>query len=43
VARAQLDDKLELATQKEGLIQMFSVLHKSVESISIRFREELKR
>jgi len=52
VAKNKLDEKdsdnpedkgLDLRHLKEGVINMFSVLHKSVEVISIKLFDELKR
>jgi len=43
VARVQLDASMNLGDLKEGVISMFSVLHKSVEVISVKFFDELKR
>jgi len=44
VARVQLNEgNLDLGDLKEGVINMFSILHKSVENISIKLLEELKR
>jgi len=44
VAKVQLSsDNLDLGDNKESVIKMFSVIHKSVEQISVKLFDELKR
>jgi len=37
------DSSMELGDLKEGVIGMFSVVHKSVEEISVKLFDEMKR
>eukprot|EP00801_Mesodinium_rubrum_P000083 Mrub_00083.p1 GENE.Mrub_00083~~Mrub_00083.p1 ORF type:complete len:1986 (+),score=436.27 Mrub_00083:724-5958(+) len=44
VARVQItNSELDLGSYKEDVIKMFSVIHKSVEQMSIRYHDEFKR